>query len=322
LKLRAFATRQWLFVGASVRVLHDDSMYVSNCCHRGVVMPLDASIVGSEIGNVRAACEARWLMAYAAGVPDERRELFDTTTTLVAHPMFPVAPEWGLLVSHWATAPSLSSTEALRALHVAHDVILERPICPGETVDIRARVIAVGRRSGGATQNVLFEATDREGSPVWRTNHTSLFRGVELLDDPVHIDVDWPDISVSAAGSDSVIERSSRVGFLDAHVYTECARIWNPIHTDLAVARSAGLDGPILHGTATLARGVSIVTEIAGWSLAEVGRVAGAFTAMIHLDTTMNVRALHVSATVIHFEVIAQSGSPAITHGLVTKRTS
>ena len=34
------------------------------------------------------------------------------------------------------------------------------------------------------------------------------------------------------------------------HVYTECARIWNPIHTDLAVARAAGLPGPILHGTA------------------------------------------------------------------------
>ena len=42
-----------------------------------------------------------------------------------------------------------------------------------------------------------------------------------------------------------------------ALVYTECARIWNPIHTDLAVARGAGLAAPILHGTATLALAVS-----------------------------------------------------------------
>src|SRR4029077_6419959 len=42
-----------------------------------------------------------------------------------------------------------------------------------------------------------------------------------------------------------------------AHVYTECARIWNPIHTDRAVARAAGLPDIILHGTATLALAVS-----------------------------------------------------------------
>jgi len=42
-----------------------------------------------------------------------------------------------------------------------------------------------------------------------------------------------------------------------AHVYTECARIWNPIHTDPAVARQAGLSAILLHGTATLALAVS-----------------------------------------------------------------
>ena len=44
-----------------------------------------------------------------------------------------------------------------------------------------------------------------------------------------------------------------------AHTYTECARIWNPIHTDKAVALAAGLPDIILHGTANLALGVSAV---------------------------------------------------------------
>jgi hypothetical protein len=43
-----------------------------------------------------------------------------------------------------------------------------------------------------------------------------------------------------------------------AHVYTECARIWNPIHSDAAVASGAGLPGIILHGTATLALAVGV----------------------------------------------------------------
>ena len=44
-------------------------------------------------------------------------------------------------------------------------------------------------------------------------------------------------------------------------VYSECARIWNPIHSDLATALASGLDGPILHGTATMARAVSILVR-------------------------------------------------------------
>ena len=40
------------------------------------------------------------------------------------------------------------------------------------------------------------------------------------------------------------------ISALAAHVYTECARIWNPVHTDTAVADRAGLPGLILHGTA------------------------------------------------------------------------
>ena len=84
------------------------------------------------------------------------------------------------------------------------------------------------------------------------------------------------------------------------------------------------VDGDAPEGTIALAdvEGVSIVTQIAGWTLAEVGRVAGAFTAMISLDTTMKFRALHVAPTVIRFEAIAQNGSRAITGGLITKRTT
>ena len=53
-----------------------------------------------------------------------------------------------------------------------------------------------------------------------------------------------------------------------AHVYTEGARIWNPIHTDAAVAARAGLPGIILHGTATLALAVSIsVTCVVLWGV-------------------------------------------------------
>ena len=75
-----------------------------------------------------------------------------------------------------------------------------------------------------------------------------------------------------------------------AHTYTECARIWNPIHTDKAVARSAGLPDIILHGTATLALAVSAALERAGAGpAAGIARITCRFTGMVPLPSVMTV---------------------------------
>lgn len=261
-------------------------------------------------------------MAYAAGVPDQRAELFDTTATLVTHPMFPVAPEWELIITH-RTASPMSRAEAARGVHSAHDVIVERSIVPGETIDVSAQVVAVDRRRSGCTQDLVFVATDAAGATVWRTRFTSFFRGVTLDGDPTSIDVNWPALPsavVPAFGGPPISHRTSHVRSIDAHVYTECARIWNPIHTDVAVARSVGLAAPILHGTATLARGVSIATDLAGWALADVGRVAAGFTAMVGLDTTIDVRLLAGTPDALWFDVLTESGDLAITGGMIGRR--
>ncbi|WP_306660385.1 MaoC/PaaZ C-terminal domain-containing protein [Rhodococcus opacus] len=47
----------------------------------------------------------------------------------------------------------------------------------------------------------------------------------------------------------------------NAVIYTECARIWNPIHVDIRVAHAAGLPGTVLHGAETLARAVPAISR-------------------------------------------------------------
>jgi acyl dehydratase len=285
-------------------------------------MPLTPEQVGREVGRIRVTPDARWLMAYAAGVPDARPELYDTTAALVTHPMFPVAPEWELIMTHRTSSATMTRAEVLSGVHSAHDVIVERSIVPGETLDLVATVAAVDRRRSGCTQDLAFVATDATGAIVWRTRFTSFFRGVELVGEPTSAGLDWPERPAAVPGGAPVAERDSHVRAVDAHVYTECARIWNPIHTDLAVARSAGLPAPILHGTATLARGVSIATELAGWQLADVGRVAAGFTAMVDLDTTITVRLLDVSPSTLRFDVVTHDGRPAVTEGLIARGTN
>ena len=63
------------------------------------------------------------------------------------------------------------------------------------------------------------------------------------------------------AASDPLTVVPLPVSQVEAHLYSECARIWNPIHTDRAAALAAGLPDIILHGTATLAKAVSWIID-------------------------------------------------------------
>ena len=285
-------------------------------------MPLGASLVGAEVGHVHARIDARWLMSYAAGVPDERPELFDTSGLLTAHPLFPVAPEWALLTTHRAAPAAMSPDEAARGVHYHHDLVLTRPVAAGDEVDVAARVVGVDRRRAGATQRMLFRATDAAGDTVWQTLLTSLFVGVELAGDPATVDDGWPSVPPLDAAPGVIPQRATFVRPVDAHVYTECARIWNPIHTDVVVARRAGLEAPILHGTATLARAVSIATELASVPLSSVRRVAGTFAAMVPLGSTMTVRLLASTADSFAFDVVTEAGRTAVRGGFVGLLTS
>jgi len=282
-------------------------------------VPLDAASVNRTVGRARVVCEPRWIMSYAAGVPDARPELYDTRTNLVVHPMFTAAVEWQLLGA-LRPEPPMTLDELRRGVHVAHDVVIERAIEVGETVEITAEVVDVGRRATGATQTLLLHARDVAGGTVWRTTHTSLFLGVDVLGAP-----GWSTTPVrpsTARSSDReaenvIAERRSFIRPVDAHVYSECARIWNPIHTDVAVANRLGLAAPILHGTATLARAVSIVTELVDVPLAAVRRVACRFGAVVGLGADIRVRLLDTSSSRLGFEVRNARGERAVRDGLI-----
>jgi acyl dehydratase len=110
-----------------------------------------------------------------------------------------------------------------------------------------------------------------------------------------------------------------------AHIYTECARILNPIHTDASLARAAGLPEIILHGTATLALAVSrIVESFASKDPARIERVAGRFGAMVMMPSTVTVRVLarndSAQGTAVFFEVLSGEGRLAIRDGMALMR--
>src|SRR5260370_39580916 len=106
-----------------------------------------------------------------------------------------------------------------------------------------------------------------------------------------------------------------------AYLYTECARIWNPIHTDALVAENAGLPEIILHGTATLALSVSRVLNCeANDDPRRVASISARFGAMVPMPSNLTLRILareeSPASSRIYFETLNAQSSPAIRRAL------
>lgn len=100
------------------------------------------------------------------------------------------------------------------------------------------------------------------------------------------------------------------------NVYTECARIFNPIHSDRAFALSAGLPNIILHGTATLALGVSrLVDDELQGDASRVARMGGRFTGLVMMPSTLQLVVTGRSADMIGFVIRNAAGAEIFGEG-------
>ncbi|HKW95768.1 MAG TPA: MaoC/PaaZ C-terminal domain-containing protein [Methylomirabilota bacterium] len=294
-------------------------------------MRIPASVVGISVGPREQEIDARWLMAYAAALGEHAPEYLDTARPdgVIAHPLFPVCYEWPLALD--VRAKALPDEIAVRGVHATHDLTVHRAPRPGDRLSTTATVRALERRAPGACMVLRMETVDAAGRPVTTTDYGSLYLGVDCDGDAS------PGTERARAASQerphrslSPQERGQGEGWWStevpvpatlAHVYTECARIWNPIHTDRAVALAAGLPDIILHGTATLALGVSQVLhhEQAGSALTVRG-LSCRFGAMVRLPSRILVRGRDDGSSdgrLATFEVLTEDGRPAVRDGRV-----
>jgi acyl dehydratase len=283
-------------------------------------MPLPADAVGHTTAAVVHEVDARWAMAYSAGLGDSNPRFMDTTqpTSLVAHPVFPVCLEWPAVVSCRTLpgAQALTSAEAARGVHASHDLHLRRLIRPGERLATTATLIGVEAKSVGACQMTRLDTRDPSGELVCRTYQLGILRGVDTLGEAHAEEAPPPPDLSKLAASKLRIEIPVPAGA--AHVYTECARIWNPVHTDRAVARAAGLPDIILHGTATLALAVSgLVNQCLKGDPSRVRRLGGRFAAMVFMPSVLALVVTGRGDDRLSFDVLTDDGSPAIRRGFL-----
>lgn len=275
-----------------------------------------SSIIGVEAGPLSQRIDPRWVVAYAAALGEHDPRYFDTGAPSgpLIHPLFAVCYEWPVALE--LRAKTVDPASARLAVHATHRLVIHRYPRVGDTLLTTGRVVGVGRRRPGTLVVIRFSTVDEDGRPVTTTDHRTIYRGVETDGDAgetADLSVDPPTVDPGTRWEEMV-----DVSPYAAHVYSECARIWNPIHTDLAVARAAGLPGLILHGTATLAMTVSrVLARDGGGDPMRVREVRVRFTGLVRVPSCFTVRGRARRGEVVGFDAIGPEGRAVLSEGVV-----
>ena len=283
-------------------------------------MPLNAASVGQTTRSFNHKIDARWTMAYAAGLQDTAACYMDTNIRpdVIAHPVFPVCLEWPVILEarNLPGSESMSAEEVSRGVHASHDLHILKPIRAGDDLTTTATIIGVEKIGPGAAQTLRLDTYNQGDELVTRTYQLGISRGVETTMDDKFIE------QVPA------LPEFQNEGLLDtitipvlegaANIYTETAKIFNPIHSDKAFATKAGLPNIILHGTATLALAISkVVTHFADGKPEKIKRLGGRFSAMVFMPSTLSLIIHARTAEGLSYSVLTEDGERAISNGFV-----
>lgn len=285
-------------------------------------MPFPAVKVGLELEPFQLDLSTRGVLAYAAGLGAAEPPFLDDVQDggIRALPFQCVCPEWPVVLSmRRLLGASLTPEEAQRAVHAIQDSYFHRPMRPGDKLVTQGRLVSISQIKAGVLTVCRLETLDRlTGDPVTTTWTSSIYRNVELVGEAVTLEAP-PTLSTAEALplGPNAVSTLIPIPLEMPHVYSECADIWNPIHTERAVALAAGLPDIILHGTATWAlAGLTLLRREAGHDIGRLKRLTGRFSGMIIPGETIEVRHEVDGGDQIRFEVRNASGALAISQGL------
>ena len=285
-----------------------------------------SSLVG-EYGIARSfELTPRRCTAFAAGVGEEGARYFDDTAAggLAAHWGLAFAMQWQ---SHYTPGRPYDVNGPMwrHLLHAGSDLRMRRAFRVGEVLTCQGVTTAVQAIKPGVQWLQRYTMRDRRGAVVADLGHSAIIRGAAVEGPERNVDdwrADWEARAEAGKGA-ALWEAELAVPPTAPHVYTECARIWNPIHTERGVAIAAGLPGIVLHGTASLcmAVGVLVGRELGGDG-ERVRRVAGQYRALVVPGRPLLVRCLErregpAGAVSLRFEALNDAGDRAIAGGVV-----
>ena len=283
-------------------------------------MPINASAVGSLLNERSFKVSKREVLAYAAVMGEISPPYFDDARPegIVALPQYCVSLEWPLASApETAASLGLAAGEAKAVIHLRQDSEFQSLVRPGDSLSITSTLTAVKSTAKGAIVRSRTDTVNSSSGVSVVTSHSdALFIGVAVNGDDVSVAASFaqPSEDMPSPGERTALHIAREL----PHLYTECAHIWNPIHTERAVALAAGLPDIILHGTATWAlAGREIAKHYADGDASRLRRLAGEFSAMVIPGNDIVIEHARSAAdtNVVLFAVRNHEGDLAIQNG-------
>ncbi|GIU83420.1 MAG: hypothetical protein KatS3mg008_0195 [Acidimicrobiales bacterium] len=280
---------------------------------------ISPDVVGLEVGPSEVLVDERRAMAFASAIPDVDRRYFDTTRVggIVAHPLFVTSLEWPTLRDLLA---SVAADPEIRGSmrQTVHDVLFHRLIRPPERLSTTATVLAVHDGFAGARLIFRIDTVDADGHPVAETHMSFTLLGIRLNGE--NRSLASPPDEPAPPQTEPRFAEDIHIPTHAAHVWSECAAMHDPIHTDRRAALEAGLAEPILHRPALMATVVSHLTRrLTDADPSPVHRVVFRFAAEVTMPCVLR---LHVDQPRhaagdggllrVPFSVINQNGEPTV----------
>ncbi len=282
---------------------------------------VDADDVGVLSIAKTTLISTRYAMAYAAGINDANPAYFDDLAPggVKVHPGIAFALQWP---SRFRPDQTQNLRAAPYGVHASTDLRIHRPFRTGEAITTQGMVIQKRQLRPGVYNVDRYRMTASNGELVAELYYNGITRGA-TLDGPDAIVDDEPEWPAIESTSDATLWREELpITLQAAQQYTECARIYNPIHTEPSAAKAAGLPDIILHGSATKAIALSaVINRCFDGDPSRITRLCGQLRAMVLMNTTLVVEAM-AEETVdgerrVLFRAMSEGGQRAISNGIV-----
>jgi acyl dehydratase len=255
------------------------------------------------------------IAAYAAATSDKTAAVLDGRAVPA---VFPVVLVFEAQEAARADLPADVWERARGGVHGEHDIVVHRPLVPGERLDTSSWISAVRTSRAGTQIVVQFEQVDTDGAVAVEQWWTMVLLGLHGVADLGTMPTDhrFPDDA-----------RSRPLGSARQHIDTDVARRyaevsgdWAAHHFELEVARAAGFDFVFTHGLCTMAITTHLLLGLLDIAdPAAVRRVAVRFASPTPLDADLRVNVFGITENSFAFEAVA-NGAKTITHGRLELR--
>lgn len=260
--------------------------------------PRPFTIATSQVGHRTIALTTelttRRLLAFVAGIGEWESRYSDDLRAggLLGHPGLVESLMWN---ARHVPDDEMDPRAIPFGVHAATDWRFRRAFRAGDVITTQGETIAVRQIPPGVISTTRYRFVDSGGEEVAVMDTRAILRGLRT-DGPDRVGAEVPDLATPASPGDPgdpVWSREIPILPEAAQIYTACADIYNPIHTERAYAQAAGLPDPILHGSATFAFSLrELMRQFLGNDAERLRRVAGQFRSMVTLGEPITVRAL------------------------------